>query len=169
MYSWVINCSYIFLYSQFDFAFELARTSSKEKLSEIHAKYAMFLEDEGRFKEAEDQFVKAGKPKEAILMYVHQADWINATRVAEQLDPNSLVDILIAQVCLNEKKILFSQCLSKVNFFILSVLYLKNFYCFRLEFHLTRKTLRKEKVSYYVLKDQKLQSSSIEYNINQVL
>ncbi|XP_065670042.1 intraflagellar transport protein 172 homolog isoform X3 [Hydra vulgaris] len=83
--------------AQFDFAFELARTSSKEKLSEIHAKYAMFLEDEGRFKEAEEQFIKAGKPKEAVLMYVHQVDWTNATRVAEQHDPNSLVDVLIAQ------------------------------------------------------------------------
>lgn len=40
-----------------------------EKLPEIHYKYAMVLEDDGKFKEAEEQFIKAGKPKEAVLMY----------------------------------------------------------------------------------------------------
>lgn len=29
----------------------------------------MALEDDGKFQEAEDEFVKAGKPKEAVLMY----------------------------------------------------------------------------------------------------
>ncbi len=52
----------------FDFAFELSKTSSKEKLPEIHAKYAMYLEDEGKFAEAEQEFLKAKKPKEAVLM-----------------------------------------------------------------------------------------------------
>jgi hypothetical protein len=58
----------------------------------------MYLEDEGRFKEAEDEFVKAGKPKEAIDMYVHQQDWTAAMRVAESADPTSISDILVAQV-----------------------------------------------------------------------
>jgi intraflagellar transport protein 172 len=35
---------------------------------EIHGKYAMFLEDEGRLNEAEIEFIKAKKPKEAVLM-----------------------------------------------------------------------------------------------------
>lgn len=35
---------------------------------EIHLKKAMFLEDEGSFKDAEDNFIKAEKPKEAVLM-----------------------------------------------------------------------------------------------------
>uniref|UniRef100_A0AAY4EJK5 Intraflagellar transport 172 n=1 Tax=Denticeps clupeoides TaxID=299321 RepID=A0AAY4EJK5_9TELE len=52
------NCS-------FDFAFELARASMKHKVPEIHLKHAMFLEDEGKFPEAEIEFIKAGKPKEA--------------------------------------------------------------------------------------------------------
>lgn len=52
----------------FEFAFELARTSMKNKMPEIHLKYAMFLEDEGKFKEAEAEFVKASRPKEAVLM-----------------------------------------------------------------------------------------------------
>ena len=54
--------------SAFEFAFDLARTAMKKKMVEIHLKYAMFLEDEGKFKEAEAEFVKAGKPKEAVLM-----------------------------------------------------------------------------------------------------
>ena len=40
----------------------------KNKLPEIHLKHAMYLEDEGRFAEAEAEFVKAAKPKEAVLM-----------------------------------------------------------------------------------------------------
>ena len=43
----------------------------KNKMPDIHLKYAMFLEDEGKFKEAETEFIKASKPKEAVLMYVH--------------------------------------------------------------------------------------------------
>lgn len=54
--------------SAFDFAFDLARTSMKNKMPEIHLKHAMYLEDEGKFKEAEAEFIKAGKPKEAVLM-----------------------------------------------------------------------------------------------------
>ena len=50
------------------------------------SQHAMFLEDEGRFQEAEDEFIKAGKPKEAVLMYVHVQDWDGAQRVAEKFD-----------------------------------------------------------------------------------
>jgi intraflagellar transport protein 172 len=34
----------------------------------------MFLEDEGRYREAEDAFIKVGKPREAIEMYLQQRD-----------------------------------------------------------------------------------------------
>ncbi|XP_067032279.1 intraflagellar transport protein 172 homolog isoform X2 [Acropora muricata] len=52
----------------FEFAFDLSRTAMKSKLPDIHLKYAMFLEDEGKFSEAEKEFIKAGKSKEAVLM-----------------------------------------------------------------------------------------------------
>ncbi|KAH8862639.1 Intraflagellar transport protein 172 like [Schistosoma japonicum] len=83
----------------FDFAFELAQSSecSNERLSEVHNKYAMFLEDEGKFVEAEEQFVKAGKPREAVLMYVHNQDWDSAARVASEHDPDSVNDVLLGQ------------------------------------------------------------------------
>ena len=58
----------------------------------------MYLEDEGRFKEAEEEFVKADKPKEAIDMYIHQQDWGAATRVAEAYDPTAMGDVQMAQV-----------------------------------------------------------------------
>jgi len=38
----------------------------------VHLKYAMYLEDEGRFPEAETEFLAADKPREAIDMWVHQ-------------------------------------------------------------------------------------------------
>ncbi|KAG8230355.1 hypothetical protein J437_LFUL000626 [Ladona fulva] len=55
---------------QFEFAFELARLAMKEKEAEVHFKCAMAMEDEGKFKEAEEHFIKAEKPREAVLMYV---------------------------------------------------------------------------------------------------
>ncbi|XP_078598147.1 intraflagellar transport protein 172 homolog [Branchiostoma floridae x Branchiostoma japonicum] len=81
----------------FDFAFDLSRTAMKNKLPEIHLKHAMYLEDEGKFKEAEAEFVRAGKPKEAVLMYVHNQDWDAAQRVAEEHDKDSVSDVLVGQ------------------------------------------------------------------------
>lgn len=83
--------------SNFDHAFSLARSSLREKLPEVHLKHALFLEDEGRFKEAEEEFVAARKPKEAIDMYIHQQDWSAAMRVGEQYDPASIPEVLVAQ------------------------------------------------------------------------
>ncbi|KAJ3205663.1 hypothetical protein HDU82_005043 [Entophlyctis luteolus] len=65
----------------FDFAFELT----------------MFLEDEGKFKEAESAFILAGKPKEAILMYIHTENWAEALQVAEIYEPASAPEVLISQ------------------------------------------------------------------------
>ncbi|KAL1129294.1 hypothetical protein AAG570_013823, partial [Ranatra chinensis] len=82
---------------QFDFAFELAKSGMKDKTSDIHYKYAMTLEDDGKFQLAEEHFVKAGKPKEAVLMYIHSKDWESAERVAEMFDELALVQVLLAQ------------------------------------------------------------------------
>ncbi len=58
----------ILAFSAFEFAFDLAKTAMKNKMPEIHLKHAMYLEDEGKFPEAEAEFIKASKPKEAVLM-----------------------------------------------------------------------------------------------------
>ena len=86
-------------------AFEIAGASMTSKLPDVHLKYAMYLEDEGRFKEAEAEFLQAEKPREAIDMYLHQLDWPNATRVAENHDPESMSDITVAQAreCVERK------------------------------------------------------------------
>jgi len=81
----------------FDMAFELCNHSMPKKIQDVHLKHALFLEDDERFKEAEDAFIQASKPKEAIDMYVHQQDWVNALRVAESYDPATVADVLIAQ------------------------------------------------------------------------
>ncbi|KAF7654055.1 hypothetical protein LDENG_00075250, partial [Lucifuga dentata] len=81
----------------FDFAFDLARLSCKQKIPDIHLKHALYLEDEGKFAEAEVEFIKAEKPKEAVLMYVHNKDWDSAQRVAEGHDPDSVSEVLVGQ------------------------------------------------------------------------
>ena len=55
----------------FDFAFDIARSAATHKIPEVHERLAISFEDEGNFKAAEENFVKAGKHREAVLMYVH--------------------------------------------------------------------------------------------------
>jgi intraflagellar transport protein 172 len=81
----------------FDMALELANQNMPKKLPEIYLKHALFLEDDERFREAEEEFLKASKPKEAIDMYVHQQDWTSAIRVAEGYDPTAISDVYVAQ------------------------------------------------------------------------
>ncbi|CAH8560325.1 unnamed protein product [Schistosoma turkestanicum] len=101
---------YAMEHGAFDFAFELAQSGCcLERLHEIHNKYAMFLEDEGKFFEAEEQFIKAGKPREAVLMYVHNQDWDSAARVASEHDPDSLNDVLLEQARLAFEEKEFAQ------------------------------------------------------------
>uniref|UniRef100_A0A1A8U1D0 Intraflagellar transport protein 172 homolog n=1 Tax=Nothobranchius furzeri TaxID=105023 RepID=A0A1A8U1D0_NOTFU len=90
----------------FDFAFDLARLSRKEKIPDIHLKQAIYLEDEERLPEAEVEFIKAGKPKEAVSMYVHIKDWASAQRVAESHDPESVPEVLVGQAkfCFEQKE-----------------------------------------------------------------
>jgi intraflagellar transport protein 172 len=74
-------------------AFHIAEISCKHKQPDIHLQHAMHLEDEGKFELAESEFIKAKKPKEAIDMYLHQQQWENALRVAEQYDPPMVPDV----------------------------------------------------------------------------
>ena len=53
---------------------------------------------QGKYSEAENEFVKGGKPKEAVLMHVHQQNWDSAQRVAELHCPESVADVLVGQV-----------------------------------------------------------------------
>ncbi|KAL0271339.1 UNVERIFIED_CONTAM: hypothetical protein PYX00_008457 [Menopon gallinae] len=82
---------------QFEFAFELAKLSNSDKIPTIHYKYALALEDDGKFSEAEEHFIKAGKPKEAISMYIHMKMWDKAEQVAENHDRDSISEVLVLQ------------------------------------------------------------------------
>ncbi|XP_030372622.1 intraflagellar transport protein 172 homolog [Scaptodrosophila lebanonensis] len=81
---------------QFDFAMDLCRLAGKST-DEVHLKIAMSLEDEGKFDQAEEEFLKAHKPKEAILMYTHAGDWKSALNVAESHLPEAVSEVLIGQ------------------------------------------------------------------------
>jgi intraflagellar transport protein 172 len=81
----------------FGHAFELAQAAAQHKLPDVHLKHALFLEDEERFLEAEQEFVLAGKPREAIDMLLHQKDWTGALRVAHEHDTAAVSDVLCAQ------------------------------------------------------------------------
>ena len=78
-------------------AFSICEKTCKEKAGDVHLQYAMALEDEGRFAKAEEEFIAARKPKEAIDMYVHQQEWASAMRVCQAHEPAALSDIVDAQ------------------------------------------------------------------------
>lgn len=90
-----IAIDYAVEHSNFQHAFELANLSAKHKLPDIHLKKALALEDDEQFKLAEEEFIQAKKPKEAIDMYVHQRDWVSAMRVAEAYEPQSVNDVMV--------------------------------------------------------------------------
>ncbi len=82
----------------YDFAFEIAKAAAnKTLLQQVHYKQALDLEDAGKYKEAEVAFIQSGKPKEAILMYIHEEDWDSAFTIAEKHEPSALHDILLGQ------------------------------------------------------------------------
>mmetsp|Transcript_43825 Transcript_43825/g.127597 ORF Transcript_43825/g.127597 Transcript_43825/m.127597 type:complete len:803 (-) Transcript_43825:142-2550(-) len=83
-------------HSNFAHAFELAAHAT-HKLPDIHLKKALALEDDEQYKLAEDEFIAANKPKEAIDMYVHQRDWVSAMRVAENHHRDSIKEVMVHQ------------------------------------------------------------------------
>lgn len=90
-----IAIDYAVEHSNFQHAFELAQHSAKHKLPDIHLKKALALEDDEQFKLAEDEFIQAKKPKEAIDMYIHQRNWVDAMRVAEAYDREGVKEVMV--------------------------------------------------------------------------
>lgn len=68
----------------------------------------MALEDEGKYSEAESEFIQADKAKEAVFMYIHGQNWISALRVAESYEPTIVPEVLTAQAlhCFKDKQYL---------------------------------------------------------------
>ncbi|ORC89482.1 intraflagellar transport protein 172 [Trypanosoma theileri] len=81
---------------KFELALQWAQLAQPAKLPYVYLKYAMHYEDQGDFRMAEDAFLKSGKPREAIDMYLHQHEFENAMRVAENYDQTAIPTILQA-------------------------------------------------------------------------
>ncbi|XP_012058709.1 PREDICTED: intraflagellar transport protein 172 homolog [Atta cephalotes] len=81
----------------FDWALEIAKYGTVDQNKEVHYRYAMALEDEGRFVEAEKEFVQAGKTMEAVQMYIHTRDWESAEDVARSHSQEAVAQVLIAR------------------------------------------------------------------------
>ena len=90
--------------AKFDLALQWAQLAQPAKVPYVYLKYAMHYEDQGDFRMAEDAFIKAGKPREAIDMYVHQHDFSAAMRVAENYDSSTVPTICAAngRVCFQQ-------------------------------------------------------------------
>ncbi|KAJ6223282.1 hypothetical protein RDWZM_001827 [Blomia tropicalis] len=89
--------------NEYDFALALIIAGGPElrhKLVDVRVKYALWLETEGKYHEAESMFIEANKPKEAVLMYLHAYQFDEALRVAETSlndDEEVIKDVLTAQ------------------------------------------------------------------------
>ena len=89
---------------KYDIAMQWAQLALPAKLPFVYLKTAMHYEDQGNFKMAEDAFIKSGKPREAIDMYIHQHEFDSAMRVAENHDQAAIPTICVAhaRVCFQQ-------------------------------------------------------------------
>jgi intraflagellar transport protein 172 len=82
---------------EYEAAFKLADQHARYKLPDVHFKYAMDCEDEKRYQEAEEHYIKANLVQEVIQMYQHIHEFNSSLRVARQHDPTSIPSIYMAQ------------------------------------------------------------------------
>lgn len=85
-------------------AFRIGAAAAPGKLSDVHLQLAMSLEDDGRFDQAETEFVAAGKPREAIDMWMHQQEWARALQVAQAHDAGAVNDVHVAHGAAREQR-----------------------------------------------------------------
>lgn len=91
-----VAISYACVEGQYEFALEVCRLANRPA-DDVHLKIANDYEDDGKFNEAEVEFLKANKPKEAIEMYIHARDWRSALRIAESHLPAAINEVLLRQ------------------------------------------------------------------------
>ena len=82
---------------EWEAALTLAEECDAAHQQQVWFQYAMALEDEGEFAKAEEYFLKANKPREAIEMHLHQRDWDAALRVCETHDESGFPEVYAAQ------------------------------------------------------------------------
>jgi len=81
---------------RFNEAFKLAERA-KHKLPDVHLSYAMHHEDEGRLKDAEREYILAGKYDQVVHMYMDNNDFASALQIARQYDHGLLEEIYLKQ------------------------------------------------------------------------
>ncbi|KAL3102659.1 hypothetical protein niasHT_029470 [Heterodera trifolii] len=92
--------------NDFDFAFELCRLGASHRLPLVQQKFAEKLEDDGKFEQAEEMYLKAGKAREAVLMHMHHGQWEAAERIAQEHSAEQLPELFVrrAKAELEEKE-----------------------------------------------------------------
>ena len=81
----------------FDNAFSISNQHAKYRVPYVHLKYAMYLEDEKRYHDAEEHYIKANQVEDVIQMYESQYDYQSALRVARQQDTQYVPKIYFNQ------------------------------------------------------------------------
>jgi intraflagellar transport protein 172 len=81
---------------RFTDAFKLSERA-KHKLPDVHLSYAMHLEDEHRYKDAEKEYILAGKYDQVVHMYIDIGDYTSALQIARQYDHGLLEEIYLKQ------------------------------------------------------------------------
>jgi len=76
---------------EFEEAFKIAKQFEAYKIPAVHFRYAIYLEEEKRYHDAEEHYIKAGQISEVIQMYEHIGDFQSALRVARQHGDTAIV------------------------------------------------------------------------------
>lgn len=82
---------------RYEAAIRWARIAAPAKVANIFTKQAMLFEDRGQFPQAEECFVKGGRPREAVEMYIHEGMLQQAMKVAELHDPGAVPTVCTAR------------------------------------------------------------------------
>ena len=82
--------------------FQNCKTLSKNALKEGHMKFAIFMETQNKFSEAEEHYLQAEQPREAVEMYVHNKMWSDAQRLATRYN---ITDIPIQPTSSNKQTV----------------------------------------------------------------
>lgn len=81
----------------FEHGIAVAQTAARERLPDLYVRAAEAAENAEDLQRAQELYIQAEKPKEAVAMWIHQRNFEAARGVAENHDPGSLKDVLLAQ------------------------------------------------------------------------
>lgn len=81
----------------FDWALEISKYGTSDQKKNVHYRYALTLEDEQKYADAEREFVLADRAIEAVQMYIHIHSWDAAEEVARSLNQDALNQVYVAR------------------------------------------------------------------------